>query len=35
MKAENGGKQMRDVWALPQTGDEELGRRRVRPRVDA
>lgn len=24
MKAENGGKQMRDVWALPKTGDEEL-----------
>ncbi len=24
MKAENGGKQMRDVWNLPQTGDEEL-----------
>jgi site-specific DNA-methyltransferase (adenine-specific) len=24
MKAENGGKQMRDVWALPRTGDEEL-----------
>jgi site-specific DNA-methyltransferase (adenine-specific) len=25
MKAENGGKQMRDVWALPRTGEEELG----------
>ncbi len=24
MKAENGGKQMRDVWALPKMGDEEL-----------
>lgn len=24
MKAENGGKQMRDVWALPRNGDEEL-----------
>lgn len=24
MKRANGGKQMRDVWALPQTGDEEL-----------
>ncbi|MCI0571355.1 MAG: site-specific DNA-methyltransferase [Myxococcaceae bacterium] len=24
MKAENGGKQMRDVWALPRTGEEEL-----------
>ncbi|MGA9522080.1 MAG: site-specific DNA-methyltransferase [Myxococcaceae bacterium] len=24
MKAENGGKQMRDVWALPKAGDEEL-----------
>jgi site-specific DNA-methyltransferase (adenine-specific) len=24
MKAANGGKQMRDVWALPKTGDEEL-----------
>jgi site-specific DNA-methyltransferase (adenine-specific) len=24
MKAENGGKQMRDVWALPPTGDTEL-----------
>lgn len=24
MKAENGGKQMRDVWALPKSGDEEL-----------
>lgn len=24
MKAENGGKQMRDVWALPKPGDEEL-----------
>ncbi|OJT22998.1 site-specific DNA-methyltransferase [Archangium sp. Cb G35] len=24
MKADNGGKQMRDVWALPRTGDEEL-----------
>ncbi len=24
MKAENGGKQMRDVWALPRTGDEEV-----------
>jgi site-specific DNA-methyltransferase (adenine-specific) len=24
MKAENGGKQMRDVWALPRSGDEEL-----------
>lgn len=24
MKAVNGGKQMRDVWALPKTGDEEL-----------
>ena len=24
MKAENGGKQMRDVWNLPRTGDEEL-----------
>jgi site-specific DNA-methyltransferase (adenine-specific) len=24
MKAENGGKQMRDVWSLPRTGDEEL-----------
>ncbi len=24
MKAENSGKQMRDVWALPQSGDEEL-----------
>lgn len=24
MKAENGGKQMRDVWALPKTGDDEL-----------
>jgi len=24
MKAENGGKQMRDVWALPRPGDEEL-----------
>jgi site-specific DNA-methyltransferase (adenine-specific) len=24
MKAENGGKQMRDVWALPRAGDEEL-----------
>ena len=24
MKAENGGKQMRDVWALPKTGEEEL-----------
>lgn len=24
MKQENGGKQMRDVWALPKTGDEEL-----------
>src|SRR3954467_1103838 len=24
MKAENGGKQMRDVWALPKAGEEEL-----------
>ncbi len=24
MKAENGNKQMRDVWALPRTGEEEL-----------
>jgi site-specific DNA-methyltransferase (adenine-specific) len=24
MKAANGGKQMRDVWALPKTGEEEL-----------
>jgi site-specific DNA-methyltransferase (adenine-specific) len=24
MKAQNGGKQMRDVWALPKTGEEEL-----------
>ncbi len=24
MKAENGGKQMRDVWALPRNGEEEL-----------
>jgi site-specific DNA-methyltransferase (adenine-specific) len=24
MKAENGGKQMRDVWNLPKSGDEEL-----------
>lgn len=24
MKAENGGKQMRDVWNLPRAGDEEL-----------
>ena len=24
MKAENGGKQMRDVWSLPRSGDEEL-----------
>jgi len=24
MKAENGGKQMRDVWALPRPGEEEL-----------
>jgi site-specific DNA-methyltransferase (adenine-specific) len=24
MKAENGGKQMRDVWALPRSGEEEL-----------
>jgi site-specific DNA-methyltransferase (adenine-specific) len=24
MKAENGGKQMRDVWALPKPGDEEV-----------
>lgn len=24
MKAENGGRQMRDVWSLPRTGDEEL-----------
>jgi len=24
MKAANGGKQMRDVWALPRSGDEEL-----------
>ncbi|MEW6432450.1 MAG: site-specific DNA-methyltransferase [Myxococcota bacterium] len=24
MKQENGGKQMRDVWALPRPGDEEL-----------
>jgi site-specific DNA-methyltransferase (adenine-specific) len=24
MKLENGGKQMRDVWALPKSGDEEL-----------
>jgi site-specific DNA-methyltransferase (adenine-specific) len=24
MKAENGGKQMRDVWTLPRSGDEEL-----------
>ncbi|MFE8600714.1 site-specific DNA-methyltransferase [Archangium violaceum] len=24
MKSDNGGKQMRDVWALPRTGDEEL-----------
>lgn len=24
MKAENGGKQMRDVWALPRAGEEEL-----------
>ena len=24
MKKENGGKQMRDVWALPRAGDEEL-----------
>jgi len=24
MKAENGGKQMRDVWNLPRTGEEEL-----------
>ncbi len=24
MKQENGGKQMRDVWALPKSGDEEL-----------
>ena len=24
MKAENGGKQMRDVWDLPRTGEEEL-----------
>lgn len=24
MKAENGGKQMRDVWSLPRTGEEEL-----------
>jgi site-specific DNA-methyltransferase (adenine-specific) len=24
MKAENGGKQMRDVWILPRAGDEEL-----------
>lgn len=24
MKAANGGKQMRDVWALPKTGDEEI-----------
>ncbi len=24
MKQANGGKQMRDVWALPKTGDEEL-----------
>ena len=24
MKAENGGKQMRDVWALPRPGDDEL-----------
>lgn len=24
MKAANGGKQMRDVWALPRAGDEEL-----------
>lgn len=24
MKQENGGKQMRDVWNLPKTGDEEL-----------
>jgi site-specific DNA-methyltransferase (adenine-specific) len=24
MKAENGGKQMRDVWSLPRAGDEEL-----------
>jgi len=24
MKAENGGKQMRDAWALPRTGEEEL-----------
>ena len=24
MKVENGGKQMRDVWALPRSGDEEL-----------
>ena len=25
MKAENGGKQMRDVWNLPRAGEEELG----------
>jgi site-specific DNA-methyltransferase (adenine-specific) len=24
MKAENGGKQMRDVWALPKAGEEEI-----------
>jgi len=24
MKAENGGEQMRDVWALPRPGEEEL-----------
>jgi site-specific DNA-methyltransferase (adenine-specific) len=24
MKAENGGKQMRDVWALPKSGEEEI-----------
>jgi site-specific DNA-methyltransferase (adenine-specific) len=24
MKADNGGKQMRDVWALPKPGEEEL-----------
>jgi site-specific DNA-methyltransferase (adenine-specific) len=24
MKAENGGKQMRDVWSFPRTGEEEL-----------
>ncbi len=35
MKAENGGKQMRDVWALPTAGRGGARRRRGGPDLDA